>query len=131
MGFLSGLFKRKKGGTKLGNMLRGVASTATGGLLGSGAGLKAWEESQNLSEIQDLKMQLMKANQPNKGFQAGQNFVTKVALPLTEGGQPNPTIGQSVLTESLKKNWYFIAGGVLALVAGMYFIMKPKSKKVK
>lgn len=37
MGFLSGLFKKKPGGTFFGNLIRGVTSSATGGMLGSGA----------------------------------------------------------------------------------------------
>lgn len=37
MGFLSGLFKKKPGGTFFGNLLRAGASMATGGVLGSGA----------------------------------------------------------------------------------------------
>ncbi len=37
MGFLKNLFKKKPGGTFFGNLLRGVSSAATGGILGSGA----------------------------------------------------------------------------------------------
>lgn len=40
MGFLGKIFKRKEGGTFLGNMIRGVAKTYTGGILGSGAQMK-------------------------------------------------------------------------------------------
>ncbi|ASQ41220.1 structural protein [Flavobacterium phage FLiP] len=40
MGFLKKVFKRKEGGTFLGNIIRGVASNYTGGILGSGAQMK-------------------------------------------------------------------------------------------
>jgi hypothetical protein len=128
MGFLSGLFKKKKGGTMFGNLLRGVSSKVTGGLLGSGAGLQAWEESQNQTELNDLQKQLMVSNnRANNGFAAGQ----KMAMAGIEaaGGQPNATIGQSVFTETLKKNWYFVLGGVIAIVGIVYLIVKPKSNK--
>jgi len=39
MGFLSGLFKKKAGGTMVGNLLRGVVNKATNGILGNGAGI--------------------------------------------------------------------------------------------
>ena len=39
MGFLGGLFKKKAGGTMVGNLLRGVANKATNGILGNGAGI--------------------------------------------------------------------------------------------
>lgn len=37
MAFLKGLFKKKPGGTFFGNLIRGVANKATGGILGTGA----------------------------------------------------------------------------------------------
>lgn len=36
MAFLGGLFKKKPGGTFVGNLIRGVASGVTGGLIGNG-----------------------------------------------------------------------------------------------
>jgi hypothetical protein len=39
MSWLKNLFKKKPGGTVFGNMLRGVAKTATGGILGNGANM--------------------------------------------------------------------------------------------
>lgn len=37
MGLFSNIFKKKPGGTMVGNLLRGVSSNFTGGMLGSGA----------------------------------------------------------------------------------------------
>lgn len=45
MGFLTGLFKKKVGGTVVGNLLRGVVNTASKGLLGTGAGILTQEQS--------------------------------------------------------------------------------------
>lgn len=46
MSFFSNLFKRKRGGTFVGNMIRRVASSKTYGILGSGRGLRNWEARQ-------------------------------------------------------------------------------------
>ena len=45
MAFLGGLFKRKPGGTLIGNLFRKVANAATGGILGNGAGMITQEEA--------------------------------------------------------------------------------------
>lgn len=47
MGFFSNLFKRKRGGTFVGNLIRRIAHARTGGLLGNGRDLRRWENEQN------------------------------------------------------------------------------------
>lgn len=61
MGFFKKLFKRKKGGTFFGNLIRGVSNKASGGILGSGSGLAAWEEKQALKEQQAMINQQARA----------------------------------------------------------------------
>lgn len=46
MGWLKNLFKRKKGGTFVGNLIRGVARHYSYGLLGNGNDLRNWEMNQ-------------------------------------------------------------------------------------
>ena len=54
MGFFKKLFKRKKGGTFVGNLIRKVAKNKTGGILGNGAGLRRWERRQKAKEKQTM-----------------------------------------------------------------------------
>ena len=46
MGFFKNIFKRKKGGTTVGNLIRGVASSVTNGAFGNGRDLSIWEAKQ-------------------------------------------------------------------------------------
>lgn len=125
MGFFKNIFKRKKGGTKLGNLIRGVASSSTGGMLGSGQGLARWEAKQEGREpIQALPALT------SKGYkQLGEDLINKQVVPLmANGGGNSPMIGESVLMHSLKKNWYLVAGVVIALVGGTYLLTRKKRK---
>ncbi len=45
MGLFSGIFKRKPGGTMFGNLLRGVAHQASGGVLGNGVMMISQEDA--------------------------------------------------------------------------------------
>ena len=54
MGFFKKLFKRKKGGSFVGNLIRKVAKNKTGGLLGNGAGLRRWERRQKAKEQKSI-----------------------------------------------------------------------------
>lgn len=49
MGFFSNLFKRKKGGTFVGNIIRGLANHYSYGVLGNGNDLNNWEQEQQNS----------------------------------------------------------------------------------
>jgi hypothetical protein len=50
MAFLGGLFKRKPGGTMLGNLIRGAANKASGGVLGNGSMMI----TQDQADLRDL-----------------------------------------------------------------------------
>jgi len=43
MGFFGRLFRRKRGGTFVGNLIRRVANHYSKGILGNGDGLRRWE----------------------------------------------------------------------------------------
>lgn len=128
MGFLSNIFKKKKGGTFVGNLLRGGASAFTGGLLGSGAGLQKWEAEQAQKEQEQMFQQLA---QQNQGYNVGQNLVKGVAVPaMANGGGNQPNVGESVFMETMKKRWY-IPAGVIAFVGGLAYWVGNRGKKKK
>jgi hypothetical protein len=133
MGFFKKLFKRKRGGTMFGNLLRGAASAATGGVLGSGAGLAAWEAKQRpevhpVSTLAHSSAILPQSkNRSIDGKQMGADLLNKIIIPNTgNGGQTNQTLGNSVMTEQLKKKWY-IPTGILIFVAAVTYFITQKS----
>ena len=115
MGFFKNLFKKKKGGTFFGNLLRKGASTVTGGILGSGAGLAAWEAKQ---EQKDIEAQ-MAANQNMLEKMAAQkaalNKAGKAVLTSDEA-KPLTNLGAKAW---LAKNWKWLLIPV-AILAYMY-----------
>jgi hypothetical protein len=124
MGFFKNIFKRKKGGTKAGNFLRGLSSGFTGGVLGSGKGLEKWEAEQR-AQIQPLSaLQTPQAFANTPMYQGGQSVVSdllpKMAVSAPQTG--SNTVGQSIMRESLKKKWHLIALVAGALVWATYFI---------
>lgn len=124
MGFLKNIFKKKKGGTFVGNLLRGASSSVTGGILGSGAGLRRWEDQQR---------GINPENQQMDGRQMGSDFINKGVAPFmaNSGGASDPTIGASVLKENLKKNWLYVVAGLGTVIGGTYFITRKASRKGK
>lgn len=133
MGFLSGIFKKKKGGTLVGNLLRGGASAMTGGLLGSGQGLANWEAEQAREQQQALSTLRTPQYNPNQGIDIGRNLVNNVAVPaMANGGGNSPKVGENVIKETLKNKWYMVVGALGAVVAVTYFITRKSTKpKVK
>ncbi len=57
MGFFKNIFKKKKGGTLFGNLIRGVANKASGGVLGNGEQLAKWEAEQAQKEQEAMVQQ--------------------------------------------------------------------------
>ena len=119
MGFFKKLFKRKKGGTFVGNLIRKVSSKATGGVLGSGAGLKRWEAQQAQKEQNE----------------AISNAVAKATAQLKRV-DPIDKIGKDVMNdiekekkrEWLKKNWWMIALPAVVII-GLTIAVFRKDKK--
>lgn len=122
MGFFKNLFKRKEGGTVVGNLLRGGASAATGGILGSGAGLRKWEQEQQIERQKEI----------NKGYQIGQDLVNKVAVPaMGAGNATDPTIGTSLAIEQAKRHWWKILLALTVFGFIIWNLSKPKGQKFK
>lgn len=135
-----GLFKKKAGGTKVGNFIRGVASTATGGLLGSGANMIKLEPSQESHDALVKNAQITQT-----GNVVGQYLADKVTPVIQETVQKvadTPTgrsivdglrdAGLKVGADSMKRkvmdwvkaNWLFllIPFGLL-----LYFLFRRKT----
>lgn len=137
MGFLSNIFKRKKGGTFVGNLLRGASSAMTGGILGNGSGLAKWEAKKEQEELEKL---YGKATFPAvtgggvayDGRQVGQNLVNGVAVPAMASGSggTNTNAGEAVVMETLKKRWY-IPTAILAALGGVAYWLGNKGKTRK
>lgn len=112
MGFLKNAFKRKPGGTALGNTIRGVLKTASAGLLGNGALMISEEE-------------YAKKN--------GTPYTPQPMSPITSlviDSAANTPQGQALIAEQKKKAiidmltkyWYVAAG----IVAGIVYLIKKK-----
>jgi hypothetical protein len=134
MGFFKKLFKRKKGGTMFGNLLRGAASAATGGVLGSGAGLAAWEAKQENSDpanaLRTFNLTGSMPAQGNNGRQIGRDLLNNVIIPNTGNGtQTNSTMGASIMTAQMKKKWYIPVGIILLVISATYFIVNGRKGK--
>ena len=67
MGWIKDLFKRKKGGTKVGNAIRGIVSAATDGALGQGRDLADYFARQNgtRATVADYAVQQHRLQQDN------------------------------------------------------------------
>lgn len=126
-----GLFKRKPGGTLIGNLLRGVAKNATGGALGNGAMMISQEDA----DRRDLS---------DNDFSAKYGK-TKTGVVLGTPANPNITSPEQSLTNSTKeqiakaeketywklakKYWYYpvgmlIVGLSLGIMAGIQYTKK-------
>jgi len=126
MGFFSNIFKRKTGGTWVGNLIRGAASKVSGGILGSGAGLAAWQKGEDIrlnhtaeaqkQEIADLQNQLATKK-------LGANLVDNV-VQTVGAKKTSPNLGESVILTTLKSNWAYILGGLLVLVLAVYLLVR-------
>lgn len=127
MGFLSGLFKRKKGGTFVGNLIRGAASKATGGILGSGAGLAAWEAKEAQKVTDGLHDQIANLTSKMNSKQMGADLVTST-LKNSPVDKTSPNAGESVVLETLKSNWGYILGGLIGL-GGLIYLLVRLTKK--
>ena len=119
MGFFKKLFKRKKGGTLFGNLIRKVSSKATGGVLGSGSGLKRWEAEQAQKEqnqaISNAVAQATAGMKKTSSFQKIGDDVMK-------------DIEKEKKKEWLKKNWWMIAIPAVVMI-GLVFALFRKDKK--
>lgn len=118
MSFLSNLFKRKPGGTVVGNLLRTVASTVTGGILGNGAMMLKQEETP-----QEADARLLQG--VGAGVVAAQQTALQPAIT-----SPDFTPAQNVAVGAGTQLWSqykgYIIGGFVGLIAIIYLIVKRK-----
>lgn len=113
------LFKRKEGGTIVGNLLRGAVHQVSGGLLGNGA-------------LMLKPGQSTAANNANAAKAAGAAAVSFTDVANAGGGIVSAPIEQNVkagatmqtIKNFITKYWY-IALGVVGV--GIYFITKGRS----
>lgn len=139
MGFFKNLFKRKEGGTFVGNLFRSVAKPLTGGVLGSGAGLAKWEQEQALKRLEEEEMRLLQVEAQERaalrskgalGSQVGNQLSDAVITYASNGkGPTDPNMGESIVLTTLKKHWYWFVGGVLVLVAGVWYFTRRSGNK--
>lgn len=154
MGFFSNLFKRKPGGTLLGNLARGVLNKATGGILGNGSQLAKWEREQAEKQGQTSavrgalpRMTSPLFNQPQKTPQQtaqAQVFQRTPAYQMgSELGAPlKPYVDQAKNSESAQeikktmvKDWLkenaFKLGGALVGLSLITFLILRQTKKTR
>nr|WP_199158751.1 hypothetical protein [Pedobacter sp. ASV2] len=113
-----GLFSKKPGGTFFGNLLRGVASKASGGLLGTGANRielgQTKTNAQLAAESQQLTDEITRKQQELAAAAAN-------ALNNSAALNANPSLAASSV------NWVYVIIGVLG--AGLIFFKDKIFKK--
>lgn len=127
MGFFKNIFKKKRGGTVVGNLIRGVASTATGGALGSGVALKNWEAKQDAKEKQALHNEIASLRKSIDGRQMGEDLVKSAVKNGAASGQTDPNLGEHIVLTTLKKHWAYITGGLLVVGLMIYLLTRKKN----
>lgn len=134
MGFFKTLFKKKKGGTFFGNLIRGAANKATGGILGNGVQLAKNDAKIEQREYnQAVQAQVQKQLRASQAYQAGQTATPSVVgksanLRATLPGESDTPSGKTDVGAWLKKNWYFVAGPVGLIVVVVLAMKAGKSK---
>ena len=128
MAFLSNVFKKKPGGTMLGNLIRTTANKATGGVLGNGASIISQEDFDK-NTLTDLEFYNRYAKTKNgvvldayKNSAANQ---PQVPLP----SDPLKTTKMGVIKVWLQKYWYVPILAFTALSTLVYFAIRKPTKK--
>ncbi|WAC02507.1 hypothetical protein N7U66_01990 [Lacinutrix neustonica] len=120
MGFFKNLFKKKPGGTFFGNLLRKGANVATGGILGNGAGLAAWEAKQ--AQQQEQADMIAWQNSQKIGSALG-NMAKPFVEPVIDKGSE---AGAKVW---LMKNWWKVLIPVVVVITAIILIVKRKPRR--
>lgn len=120
MSFISNLFKKKPGGTAIGNLFRKAANTATGGILGNGANMITQQEydKKNITDAEyEMKYGLTKTGQyvNNQPPNEQQKKAADATAKLSPG-------------EWFKKYWYIALGGIVGFVLLVWGIIKLSKK---
>lgn len=133
MSFFKNLFKRKPGGTFFGNLLRGVANKATGGLLGNGAMMISQEDAdkRDLSDADFIaKYGKTKTNVPVQSVQPNPNIMS-VSQSLDNNTKNQVNDGKrQALMETIKKRWYLVLFPVvLIIVLAIKAFKNPRKRR--
>lgn len=116
MSFLSKLFKKKPGGTFVGNLIRTVVGKKSSGAVGNGAMLEQPQETQ--AEYDARMLQAAGA-----GLAAAQNAaIYNQGVPA----QPLQAVQNGFLTQTVKTNLLPIVGGLIAIILAIVLIFKKK-----
>ncbi|OUS02883.1 hypothetical protein A9Q86_02210 [Flavobacteriales bacterium 33_180_T64] len=130
MGFFSKLFKKKRGGSFFGNLIRGVANKATGGILGSGAQLQKREEQFQARAAKEAEEQAYKNFKSTKSFNLGSqvgNQLEPHVAKFTEDSDAAKKLQNKQVKAWLTRNWWKVAIPVVLVIAGI-FLFKGKRK---
>lgn len=125
MGFFSKIFKKKKGGTFFGNLIRGVASTATGGVLGSGKKLAEWQAKEEQKEYEQALAEQQALIKNSAGYKQGADIAQPFSGVLTDSPEAKKLQNNQVKAW-LKRNWYIVAIPVVALVGAVIYFARRK-----
>lgn len=129
MGFFSNIFKKKKGGTFFGNLVRGVANTATGGILGTGKELATWQAKTEESEYNKALAENQRLIEQSKGFGMG----SEMGAPLkgeVDNFMNDSDVAKQVQNQQVQawvsRNWWVIALPVVGVTALVIYLIKRK-----
>lgn len=131
MGFLQDLFAKKPGGTVVGNIIRNVASSVTGGVLGTGAGIIN-QQQYDLTHMSDADYEAKYAVHKNGTPIVGATPNPAIRLPeqvYADLSKPQETKAKikSGLA-ALKKFWY-VPTAIGAAILGVWYFTRKKHKR--
>jgi ABC-type phosphate transport system auxiliary subunit len=117
MGFFKKLFKRKKGGTFFGNLLRKVSNKASGGILGNGDDLRAWEAKQAPQTIPAQAVTLSKQ--------------AKTVMESVHDATAPPKVSFADKAKVFFKKYWYIPTTLVLLIIGLIVYKKRTPTKKK
>lgn len=109
MSFISKLFKRKPGGTVIGNLIRGVANTASGGVLGNGQMMITQQDAD--------KRDLSDADYQAKYGQTKDGAIVPGAIPVVDQNTNTNNPGNTATPSTSKLKAFFKKPLVRLIVA--------------
>lgn len=116
-GLFARIFKRKPGGTMVGNLIRSVAKGYTGGLLGNGA-----MKLQEGETIEDANARLL-----SQGGSAAIAFNEAWGNPYADGKKSwSENMESGAMYQFLKNKLGYVVGGVVGLVLLIVYAFKRK-----
>jgi hypothetical protein len=118
-GLFSRIFKRKPGGTMVGNLIRGVAKGYTGGLLGTGA--MRLQEGE-LPQENNAKVM----SQLGAGAIAFNEAGLMGQMPFDPNKSPADNMESGAIFQYIKNKLGYIVGGIVGLVLILVLLLRGK-----